>query len=124
MFDQGNFVLSGITFVLDCQAVFRLLRAAMKKEAGHEEHEGDTKSTKGDTKATKRNEKAAVPNPPSQKIGRGLDALPRVTRLAEDPSRGEGPPSQKIGRGLDALPRVTRLAEDPSRGEGPFAFEH
>ena len=31
---------------------------------------------------------------------------------------------QQIGRGLDALPRVTRLAEDPSRGEGPFAFEH
>ncbi len=76
--------LAELHFIIDCQVVFRSLRAAMKKEAGHEEHEGYTK-------ATKRNEKAAVHNPPSQKIGRGLDALPRVMRLAEDPSRGEGP---------------------------------
>ena len=28
-----------------------------------------------------------------------------------DPQRSEGPPSEKIGRGLDALPQMMRLAE-------------
>ena len=52
-----------------------------------------------------------VEGPPSEKIGRGLDALPQMMRPAESPNRGEGPPSEKIGRGLDALPQMMRPAE-------------
>ncbi len=59
--------------------------------------------------------------PPSQEIGRGLEASPaRPPNVAGDPKRSEGPPSQTIGRGLEASPaRPPGVAGDPKRSEGP-----
>ncbi len=87
----------------------------------------DIANTELDSKCSQGGEKEAtqayttcyVEGPPSEKIGRGLDALPETPACSGDPQRSEGPPSEKIGRGLDALPETPACSGDPQRSEGP-----
>ena len=73
----------------------------------------------GEEDATQAYTTCYVEGPPSEKIGRGLDALPETPACSGDPQRSEGPPSEKIGRGLDALPETPACSGDPQRSEGP-----